>query len=201
MTRLGSSLGGRGGSTDRNALVVVDAVPGVLRVREAEPSDAAAVCRVHEAAIRGLGPRGYDDDQVDAWAGDRSPADYDFDTEDYDVVADRDGEVVGFGTLVPERPDYLTDRGDSPAGAVEAVYVHPDHAGEGVGSAILADLEREARDRGLASLGLQASLNAVEFYERRGYEREREVSHAFGGDDCEVRGTVVEMWRHLGDDD
>lgn len=187
----------------------------MVTVREATAADAAAVCRVHEASIRGLGPEGYDERQVEAWVGDRSPADYDHLGDAgarYDTVAvvdtegETDGEgtrpssgrVVGFGTLVPDRRDYLDDdAGVDPAGAVEAVYVHPDHAGAGVGSVLLSDLEREARDRGLASLGMHASLNAVGFYERHGYERVREVTHEFGGDDCGVTGTVVELWRRL----
>ncbi|UIP00864.1 GNAT family N-acetyltransferase [Halobaculum sp. CBA1158] len=199
----------------------------MVTVREATAADAAAVCRVHEASIRGLGPEGYDERQVEAWAGDRSPADYDhlgdagarYDTvalvdtggetdgerethtqgeADGEGKADSPGRVVGFGTLVPDSRDYLDDdAGVDPAGAVEAVYVHPDHAGAGVGSLLLSDLEREARDRGLASLGMHASLNAVGFYERHGYERVREVAHEFGGDDCGVTGTVVELWRRL----
>ncbi|WP_435063108.1 GNAT family N-acetyltransferase [Halobaculum sp. EA56] len=179
----------------------------MVRVREATPGDAAAVCRVHEASIRGLGPRAYDAEQVDAWAGDRSPGDYDHlgDGDAYNIVAEVDGAVVGFGTLVPEPPDYLSEPpaalelpdGSGTVGAVEAVYVDPDRAGEGLGSALLADLEREARERGLRALGLHASLNAVGFYERHGYEREREVVHEFGGDDCDVTGTVVELWTRL----
>ena len=56
-------------------------------------------------------------------------------------------------------------------GEVRAVYVHPDHARHGVGSALLAELEGYARGRGLDRLSLQSSLNAVGFYERAGYER------------------------------
>ncbi|GAA0192084.1 GNAT family N-acetyltransferase [Halobaculum roseum] len=195
----------------------------MVTVREATGDDAAAVCRVHEASIRGLGTRGYDAEQVEAWAGDRSPADYDHlgnDAPRYDTVAvdsgavdagagdgepsgrdtDDGGRVVGFGTLIPSRRDYLADGpGAGPPGTVEAVYVHPDRAGEGVGTALLADLERAAGDRGLGALGMHASLNAVGFYERHGYTRVRAVTHEFGGDDCEVTGTVVELWKRIED--
>ncbi|WP_277553540.1 GNAT family N-acetyltransferase [Halobaculum limi] len=186
----------------------------MVRIREANGDDAAAVCRVHAASIRGLGPRGYDADQVEAWAGDYESADYDHLADDglrYDTVAvdreadldgdgksNEDGDVVGFGTLIPYRRDYLVaDPPAHPVGTIEAVYVHPEYAGEGVGSALLRDLEREARDHGLASLGMHASLNAVSFYGHHGYARTTEVRHEFGGDDCDVTGAVVEMWKRL----
>lgn len=100
------------------------------------------------------------------------------------------GRVVGFGDARPE-PSGYTDGVD---GEIRAVYVHPDAARTGVGSAILADLEGWARGRGVASLGLHASLNAVPFYEARGYDRVGERTHEFEGG---VEAPVVEMHKRL----
>ena len=185
----------------------------MVTLRDAVPADAEAVRDVHAASVRGLGPAAYDDEQVAAWAGNRDPADYDTTPDDADfVVAERDGRVVGFAELRPHGGGYFETVRPGPwTGEVRAVYVHPDAAGEGVGSALLAELERRARGRDLSALGLHASLNAVPFYEARGYERVVELDHEFGESEAHsvsgsrtesdgdgpVTSTVVEMRKRL----
>lgn len=112
--------------------------------------------------MEAFGPDAYDAAQVARWAkrGERSPGDYDVTAaaEQFTVCV-RDSEVAGFGHLVVGERE------------IRAVYVHPGHARRGVGSALLAGLEGYARGLELPALELQSSLNAVEFYERAGYER------------------------------
>jgi putative acetyltransferase len=140
----------------------------MVRIRPARPADAVPITEAHVAAIEAFGPEAYDDEEVAAWAK-RDERDSSIDGLDdpdvYVVTAERDGEVAGFGRL------HLDDA------EVIAVYVHPDHARAGVGSALLASLEGYARGAGLSALSLVASLNAVDFYERAGYERVQAVSH------------------------
>lgn len=133
-----------------------------MYVRPATSDDRAALPALHTAAVEAFGPDSYDADEVRAWAkaDDRSPDDYNVAApNEHFTVAVREGEVAGFGHLVLD------------LGEVHAVYVHPDHAGHGVGSALLAELEGYARGRGCSTLVLQSSLNAVGFYEQAGYER------------------------------
>lgn len=153
-----------------------------MQVRRATPGDALAVFALHVASIRTFGPECYDPDQVRAWARkDHGPEGYPTDEDGHHfVVAERRSEVAGFGDLVPDSEDVDAD------GEVRAVYVHPRHAGRGVGTALLAELEGYARGAGLGSLELSASLNAVGFYERAGYERVRETTHDTGGVDLDV---------------
>lgn len=152
-----------------------------MQVRPATATDRTALPAIHTASVRAFGPEHYDADAVQQWAkaGGRSPADYETETDDeHFTVAVRDGAVAGFGHLVPAVSE------------IHAVYVHPDHARCGVGSALLAELEGYARGRGLDGLSLQSSLNAVGFYERAGYERVGEGDSAGGL-------TVVEMEKTL----
>jgi putative acetyltransferase len=153
-----------------------------MQVRPATPGDALAVFALHVASIRALGPDGYAPDQVRAWARkDHGPEAYPIEDDDHHlVVAEREGEVAGFGDLVPDSEDV-----DAEAD-VRAVYVHPRHAGRGVGAAILAGLEGYARGAGVESVGITASMNAVGFYERAGYERVREDSYDTGGTELDV---------------
>ncbi|MBB6647965.1 GNAT family N-acetyltransferase [Halobellus ruber] len=169
-----------------------------MHVRDATPTDAEAVRTVHYASIVGLGGEVYDHRQVEAWASGCGSADYgagiEADALDY-VVADRDGVVVGFGSLNADPPDdYETDIGAE----ITAVYVLPAVAREGIGTRIHAELQRRARADGVGTLGLSASLPAVPFYEACGYERVAERDHEFSSDDgTGVTGRVVEMRKEL----
>lgn len=169
-----------------------------MEIREATSADAEAIRRVHAASIVGLGTEAYSEEQVDAWAAGCESADYGVAIESADgrfVVAENDEGIHGFGTLSFDTPEEYAATVD---GEVTGVYARPSSARNGVGSAILDDLEREAQERGVRTLGLSASLNAVPFYEARGYERVREHRHEFSADrSTSVEGTVVEMAKRL----
>ena len=64
----------------------------------------------------------------------------------------RDGIIAGFGDM--EDGGYL-----------DRLYVHREHQGKGVGSAICDRLERKARGK----VVVHASITARPFFERRGY--------------------------------
>ncbi|WP_256684881.1 GNAT family N-acetyltransferase [Halococcus qingdaonensis] len=152
-----------------------------MYVRPATRTDRTALAELHTAAVEAFGPDGYAAEQVDEWAGadERSPADYTVDAAgEHFTVAVREGAVAGFGHLVLDVEE------------VHAVYVHPDRARRGVGSALLAELEGYARGHGCTGLALQSSLNAVEFYERAGYER-------VGGGESPGGLAVVEIEKEL----
>ena len=79
-----------------------------------------------------------------------------------DFFVGTDGErVVGFSEYDPETRELA------------AVYVHPDFERRGLGRALLEAAEAAAHARGVDSLHLRASLNAVSFYQRAGYVVER----------------------------
>ncbi|PSP65631.1 GNAT family N-acetyltransferase [Halobacteriales archaeon QH_8_64_26] len=160
-------------------------------IREATPDDALAVRDVHIASIEGLGPSAYDPEVVAAWAHDR-------DTVEYPITADgscspvaEERKLVGFGWLAFEPGEHLV----AEIGAeVTAAYVRPEVAREGVGSALLAELEGAARERGIKTLGSWASLPALPFYLARGYERVTEHVHEFAPG---VEGRIIEMETEL----
>ena len=93
------------------------------------------------------------------------------------VVAEHDRRIIGWGFL------------DKDASQVEAVFVDPDYQRRGVASRILAMIEDIARRAGVISLTLSSTLNAVPFYEHRGFVRCRQTKyhHPDGFDlDCVV---------------
>ena len=137
-------------------------------IRAATVADSEAILFVHVAAIVAHGPTAYSERQVAAWAAKTEGTDRyanaigDPSTELF--VAEADGHVVGFGEL---------DRKD---GEIKAIFVAPEWNSEGIGSSLLNRLERRLRAAGFDVVRLRAVLNAIGFYERRGYERVERVT-------------------------
>lgn len=76
--------------------------------------------------------------------------------EDYALVAELHGHIVGVGALHENE--------------IHRVYVSPDYQGNGIGETLLLALEAEAETLGIQSLELQTPPDDVEFYEHLGYE-------------------------------
>jgi phosphinothricin acetyltransferase len=149
-----------------------------MQVRLAIPSDAEAIRAIYNVEVTestntfDLVPRTAE--QQHAWLAEHAgahPA----------VVAVRDGEVVGYGSLSPykERPAYATTVEDS-------LFVHRAHRGEGVGRRLLEELVRLAADHGFhAVIARIVGDNAasIRVHEACGFEpvgTEREVGRKFG---------------------
>ena len=135
------------------------------RIRAAVVADTEAVWRVHTTSIRALCAGWYTEHEITVWTGRLKAESYRRAIEVHVmVVAEREGDVVGFAELDVERAEIV------------AVYVLPAVASRGIGSELLAHLEETARAAGLPHLTLCASLNARAFYEHRGWragEREK----------------------------
>ena len=149
-----------------------------VNLRLARPEDAQATREIYNTEVTGstvtfdLVPRSIDEQL--AWLDQRSGA-------MAVVVAEIDGQVVGFASLSPyrDRPAYATTVEDS-------VYVHADFRDRGVARALLAEILDIAATRGFhavmarivgghdASIGLHSSLD----FEIVGTERE--VGRKFG---------------------
>ena len=149
-----------------------------MELRLATPDDAEAIRAIYNLEVTtstatfDLVPRTLEQQQ--AWQAERSGA-------RAVLVAVRDGEVCGFGSLSPwrDRPAYATTVEDS-------VYVRRDTRGAGCGRAILAELVRLGTVHGfhavmarivgghVASIGLHTSCG----FQLVGVERE--VGRKFG---------------------
>jgi GNAT superfamily N-acetyltransferase len=155
-------------------------------IRPAQPDDAAAVAELYEVTRRAAIPampapvHGPEEDQryfaallaggfdltaaVDGTSG--------VGTETW--VADRDGVVLGFAVLQP--------------GWLHSLYVHPEEAGSGIGSALL-EVAKARRPDGFSLWVFTSNLPARGFYARRGLVE----LEATDGRDNEERAPDVKM--------
>ena len=62
------------------------------------------------------------------------------------------------------------------------LYVHPSAVGQGVGAMLCDALEKLARSRGVESLKVDASDNALDFFKRRGYVAQQRNSVTVNGE-------------------
>jgi GrpB-like predicted nucleotidyltransferase (UPF0157 family)/L-amino acid N-acyltransferase YncA len=153
-------------------------------VRPARDADAPGIFEAHTKAIREICSGSYSEREIEAWAGRHYLGAHLPAIRSQRVVVVEDGEgIAGFGEL------------DHEGGEVRAVYVHPRAVRRGIGSAILAELERIARDAGLRSLHLSASINAVSFYQRRDFRAENRTTLSLAPD---VAIACVVMRKDLG---
>lgn len=83
------------------------------------------------------------------------------------------GEIVGFVQFSTEVGSY---RMDVDRGAIETLYVAPDHRGQGIGSRLLERAERVLAAENLTTVSLEVMAeneDARRFYEERGYRVHR----------------------------
>lgn len=139
-------------------------------VRPATEADAEDIFRVHSDSIRRLCRSRYEPDEIAAWIAVRSPASYRVALATRSLfVAERDGDIVGFGQLDPEKAE------------IEACYVAPESVGEGIGARLLRRMEEEVLRRGRSSVRLNSTLNAEGFYARCGYRWLGNATHRVSG--------------------
>ncbi len=83
------------------------------------------------------------------------------------IVADRDGQVVGFALFLHNYSTFLT----KPGIYLEDLFVLPDYRGQNIGKALLTRLAQIAVDRGCGRLEwsvLDWNEPAIGFYKRMG---------------------------------
>ena len=120
--------------------------------------DTPVLAAIFAAAIEELTGDDYSEAQQQAWA---SAAD---DEEQFGKRLG--GELTLIATLQNSPVGFASLKG---ADHIDMLYVHPSAVGQGVASMLVEALEKLAGGRGAKSLTVDASDNAQEFFEKRGY--------------------------------
>lgn len=130
-----------------------------MNIRKALASDAQAIFDLRNRSIRRLCKGFYQDDLLFRWTEGVVPSSefVEF-VSQLMYVAESSGRVIGCGAV------SLLD------GKVDAVFVDPDHAGNGIGRKVMQLLEEIAVEGGSTeTLHLEATLNATPFYAKLGF--------------------------------
>jgi GNAT superfamily N-acetyltransferase len=136
-----------------------------VRVRRYRASDATACCAVVTAAVSGMA-------DVNEAARALITA--------HATPAALGSELASFYTIVALDGDRIVGLAALDADEIKRVYVHPAAQGRGVGRAMMARLERDARRRGLSAVRVVAGAAAATFYEHLRYARVSDGEHVAG---------------------
>jgi ribosomal protein S18 acetylase RimI-like enzyme len=140
-----------------------------MNIRPAIRADLKAILEINLRAIFETCVSQYALSDLKQWVGDRSENNFEKILESTRLyVAEQNGRSVGFLNVIP--------------GEILAVYVHPDHQGRGYGKKLLLKGIQEAKQDS-HEVVVFASLNAVAFYEKFGFERQEEVKDSRHGID------------------
>jgi ubiquinone/menaquinone biosynthesis C-methylase UbiE/GNAT superfamily N-acetyltransferase len=157
----------------------------IITIRNMAAADRDAVISIHRQSIFGMCKDHYAVQEMKAWTDRLTPELFDEGMKDENnvgVVAVAANIVIGYGFF------SVSDR------ELRALYVLPQYAGQGAGRLIMFRLEDMAREKGLRRLSLQSTVNAVEFYQKLGYQKIKAEMHQIND---EVSIACVRMEKNL----
>jgi putative acetyltransferase len=135
-----------------------------IQLEPAQPEDAAAVVKIHCAAVHQTAAPFYPENIINSWA--RLPIDSDRikrigrkwieNPDRHMIVAKQNHQIIGFGFIDIQ-------------GQVQGLYIHPDYSRRGIGTRILAALEQTAQSLRISVLKVDAAINAEAFYAKQGF--------------------------------
>ena len=131
-----------------------------MRLRKYRTSDCGHLTKLFYQTVHSVNAQDYTKEQLDVWATghvDLKEWDESF-LKHQTVVAVENHEIVGFGDI-------------DESGYLDRLFVHQDHQGEGIASAICDELEYSVSGKKITP---HSSITARAFFEHRGYRVIRE---------------------------
>jgi putative acetyltransferase len=128
-------------------------------IREAVIDDALTMKELHDRAVLELCRNDYTIDQLKGWVN-KSPLEkYLWRLErQRSFVAESDGNMLGYVRWLPEE------------NLLCSICVKPEFARQGIATTLMEAVYKDARDLNMKTLWLEASLTAVPFYQRLGWD-------------------------------
>jgi putative acetyltransferase len=141
-----------------------------MNLRKYKSGDCSTLAELFYNTVHTINAKDYTDAQLAVWAtGNVDLSTWDKSFLEHDtIVAEENGTIVGFGVMDDK-------------GYLDRLYVHKDYQGQGVATAILSELEKNAVAFGITDFNTHASITAKPFFEKCGYHAVRENT-VFRGD-------------------
>lgn len=134
-----------------------------MKVRKIREGEEKELWELFYNTIHNVNIQDYTEAQIEAWA----PDDFDINVaikkfrEIDPFVVIQDGKIIGYADIQPD-------------GLIDHFYCHHDFQGQGVGSALFAAIEKEARESGIVEMYSNVSITARPFFEAMGFSVEKE---------------------------
>ena len=132
----------------------------VMRIRDYQTKDAAALAVIFNRAVAEIAAAFYAPEQIAAWLGGGMEAG---ETD----VRRSDGRAVWVATDESDTAIAFIDLEYD--GHIDMLFCQPEWAARGIASALYAQLEASARERGMPRLFVEASEIALPFFRHRGF--------------------------------
>lgn len=128
-----------------------------VNLRAGHPNDAESLLAIHRCSILRLGLTVYSEVQCRSWAYGLTAKGYEttMDAGEKYFVASQQDEIIGFCS-------YQFNE-------IKGLFVHPDNARHGIGTALLTRVEADINSILSEEIVLDAALPAVPFYKALGY--------------------------------
>lgn len=158
----------------------------MVKIREGQEGDSEGVSKAHVASVQGVDGTAYSEEELTGWKVGAAAVSYTFDDpETVVLIAETDGEIAGFAEATFE------DR------ELNKLYVDPAYQNQGIATLLSDEIDMRLGSHGIDSLYVEASVNAVPFYEQVGYERIGTHQKPIPVDGNSVKMEMVDMEKEL----
>lgn len=130
----------------------------MLSIRKALPEDIDVISRLFRKTIKTVNSSDYDPVQLQVWSSKYEDQNWWLEKikNDYFIVAEDSRKILGFCSV-------------SPKGSLDLLYVHKDFQGNGVGSALMNEIDQYFANLNIREISSEVSITAKAFFEKMGF--------------------------------
>ncbi|HOP93649.1 MAG TPA: GNAT family N-acetyltransferase [Acetivibrio thermocellus] len=131
-----------------------------MNIRRYLPDDISEITELFYNTVHTVSLKDYSSAQINTWALkdiDKAAWNHRL-SENFSIVAEQGGKIVGFASLAHE-------------GYYDLLYIHKDYQRHGIAAALTDIIENKAVLRSICELAADVSITAKSFFEKRGYSK------------------------------